>query len=289
MIDIINFLLLLSVMLLLLGVGLSVPFGNVLAVATQYNFVARGLLANFVIVPCVLTVALQSVPIGPDIVIGLLILAAVPLAPLAPPFVGMANGDVAYSVGLMLIAAFLALPLTPLILSVILPPSEAGLEIDALKIFQTLLTAQLIPVSVGLIINHTRPMWATTLLRFVPRLGRVGVLITLIWISVVQAEQIVNLGIFAYLVAIGCIGLCLLIGHVMMSGVASRLRRSLAISTAIRNAALALLIVNTNYPNSQAVTIVFVFGLLSLLVAYTYGRIMRRSDAPSLKAGEGEF
>ena len=99
MADIINFLLLISVMFLLLGVGLSTPFGKVLAIATQYQLVLRGLVANFVIVPCVLTFALQGVPLGPDIVIGLLVLAAVPVAAMAPPFVGMGQGDVAYAVG----------------------------------------------------------------------------------------------------------------------------------------------------------------------------------------------
>ena len=136
MADIINFLLLISIMCLLLGVGLSTPFGKVLAVATQYQLVLRGLVANFVIVPCVLTFALQGVPLGPDIVIGLLVLAAVPVAAMAPPFVGMGQGDVAYAVGLMLIVAFLCVPLTPLILALSLPSSEAGLEIDTLKILR---------------------------------------------------------------------------------------------------------------------------------------------------------
>lgn len=43
MASIINFLLLISVMCLVLGVGLSVPFGKLLAVATQYQLVLRGL------------------------------------------------------------------------------------------------------------------------------------------------------------------------------------------------------------------------------------------------------
>jgi len=113
----INFLLLISVMCLLLGVGLTIPFSKMLAIATQYQLVLRGLVANFVIVPCVFTLALRGIPFSPDVVIGLLVLAAVPVAPLAPPFVGMGRGDVPYAVGLMLIVAFLGLPLTPLILA----------------------------------------------------------------------------------------------------------------------------------------------------------------------------
>ena len=279
--DIINVLLLLSVMCLLLGVGLSTPFGKVLAIATQYQLVLRGLVANFVIVPCVLTFALQGAPLGPDIVIGLLVLAAIPVAPLAPPFVGIGQGDVAYAVGLMLIVAFLGLPLTPLILAFSLPSSEAGLEIDTLKILQTLLTAQLIPLSVGMTLQQVRPEWAGKLLQFVPKLGRIGIVLSLTLITATQARQIIDLGPLPHLVAFLSILVCLLIGDVMMRDQAVEIRRSLAISTAIRNVALALLIVGTNFPDSSAITIVFVFGLLSLLVSFTYGKLTAGSDARS--------
>ena len=281
MAGIINFLLLISVMCLLLGVGLSIPFSKMLAVATQYQLVLRGLVANFVIVPCVFTLALRGMSFSPDVVIGLLVLAAVPVAPLAPPFVGMGRGDVPYAVGLMLLVAFLGLPLTPLILALSLPPSEAGLEIGTLKILQTLLTAQLIPLSVGMSIRQVKPLWAEKLLQFVPKLGRIGVVLTLTLITVTQARQIIDLGILPHLASLGFIVVCVLIGDVMMRGEAAAMRRSLAISTAIRNVALALLIVGTNFPGSPALTVVFVFGLFSLIVSFTYGKIMIGSDMQS--------
>ena len=70
----------------------------------------------------------------------------------------------------------------------------------------------------------------------------------------------------------------------MMRGEAAAIRRSLAISTAIRNVALALLIVNTNFPGTSAVTIVFVFGLLSLIVSFTYGKLATGADVQSAQA-----
>jgi bile acid:Na+ symporter, BASS family len=270
-----------SVMLLLFGVGLNTPFLNVVAVARQYRLVLRGLLANFVLVPVLFTFALKGVSLGPDVVIGLLVLAAVPIAPLAPPFVGMAKGDVAYAVGLMVIAAVLGLFLTPLILALALPASEAGLHIDVVRILQTLLVVQLIPLGVGMAINGARPAWAEKLLRVVPKLGRIGVLFTLTLIASGQAEQIVGLGVLPHAVSlVGIVG-CLLIGDWVMRGKADEIRRSLAVSTAIRNAALALLIVNTNLPGTQAVTIVFVFGLWSLAVAYCYGKLSKAVIAPT--------
>jgi predicted Na+-dependent transporter len=80
-----------------------------------------------------------------------------------------------------------------------------------------------------------------------------------------------------HLAALISILVCLLTGDVMMRGEAAEIRRSLAISTAIRNVALAFLIVGTNFPGTPAVTIAFVFGLYSLIVGFTYGKLMTRS------------
>ena len=167
---------------------------------------------------------LQGLPVGPDVVIGLTVLAAVPVASAAPPFVGMAKGDLPYAVGLMLIVAFLCVPLTPLILALCLPPSEAGLEIDPWKIIQTLLTAQLIPLSVGMTIQHVRPRWAEKLLQFVPTLALIGIVLSLTLIAATQARQIVDLGVLPHLTALLSILVCLLIGNVMMRGEAASTR-----------------------------------------------------------------
>ncbi len=284
MADGVNSLMLISLMCLLLGVGLRTAFGAVFAVARQYRLVLRGLIANFVVVPCVFFLALRGLPVSPDVVIGLLVLAAAPVASAAPPFVEMAKGDLPYAVGLMLIVAFLCVPLTPLILAVCLPPSEAGLEIDLWKIIQTLLTAQLIPLSIGMTIRHVRPKWAEKLLQFVPRIALSGIVLSLTLIAAIQARQIVGLGMVPHLVALLSILVCLLIGNVMVRGEAAAIRRSLAISTAIRNVALALLIVGTNFPGTVAVTIVFVFGLLSLLVSFTYGKLTTGADMQGAEA-----
>ena len=284
MADVVNYLLLISVMSLLLGVGLRTTLGEVLAVAKRYQLVLRGVVANFLIVPVVFSLALQGSPFGPDVKVGLLILAAVPVAPLAPPFVGMAKGDLPYAVGLMMIVAFLCVPLTPLILALCLPTSEAGVAIDPLKILQTLLTAQLIPLGLGMTIKHVRQTWAEKLLQFVPKIGQVGLVLSIVVIIPTHAQQIVGLGILPHLAILCSILVCGLIGEVMMIGEAAEIRRSLTISTAIRNVALGLLIVGTNYPGTPAVAIVIVFGLLSLGVGFAYGKLKTGSDMQRAEA-----
>ncbi len=280
----VKYLMMVSVMFLMLGVGLRTAFGEVINVAKQYRLVMRGVLANFLVVPLLFYLALNWLPFSPDVVIGLLIMAAVPIAPMAPPFADMAKGDVPYAVGLMTIVALLCVPLTPLILVLCLPTSEGGLELDVLKIIQTLLTAQLIPIGVGMAINHVSRKWTEKLLRFVPKIGQVGLIISIALIVAVQAKLIIGLGILPNLATFLFIIVSLLVGAVMMIGETAGRRRSLGISTAIRNVALGLLIVNSNYPGTPAVAIVLVFGVLSMVVAFAYGKLVVGLEAKGSNA-----
>lgn len=274
----VNNLVMASVVLLMLGVGLRTTFGQVIDVAKRFQLLMRGLFANFIVVPVVFYLGVQCVALSTDVEVGIIIMAAVPIAPMAPPFVGMAKGDLAYAVGLMTIVALLCVPLTPLILALCLPTTEKGLELDTLQIIKTLLKAQLIPVFLGMTIHHLSRAWTDRLLKFIPKMGQVGLVISIILILTVQAKQMVDLGSLANLVIVLSIVVSLFIGDWMMMGQTGAMRRSLAISTAIRNVALGLLIVTANFRGTPTVAVVLVSGVVSMVVAFVYGKLTVRSE-----------
>jgi BASS family bile acid:Na+ symporter len=269
----VTYLLAASIIFLMLGVGLHTPPSQVVDVAKQPRLLIRGVVANFLIVPLLFYLALELFSFRPDVVIGLLIMAAVPIAPMAPPFVDMARGDVAYAVGLMVIAALLCVPLTPLILVLSLPRSEAGLELESARIIQMLLSVQLLPIGLGMAINRFSRAWTERLSKVVPAIGRLGLVITVFWIVAERAGAIIELGVWPNLAVLLSLVACLMVGDVMMLGESSERRRSLGISTAIRNVGLGLLIANSNYAGTPAVAIVLSFGLLSMVASMIYGRL----------------
>jgi BASS family bile acid:Na+ symporter len=268
-----------SVMFLMLGVGLNTALGEVLAVARQFRLVARGVLANFLAVPLLVAICLVLLPLAPEVKIGILLMAAAPVAPMAPPFVGMARGSVAYAVGLMTIVALLSVPLTPLILDFALPKSTEGVALDPMQIIKTLLIAQLIPISVGMTIRQVSPKWAERLLKFVPKIGQIGLIIGVGLLLAKDTRQILSIGILPHLVmALMVIG-SLFIGDWMLIGETDDNRRSLAVSTAIRNVPLAFLIAGENFPDTVVAPVTLLFGVFTMVLSIGYGKMMARSDA----------
>ncbi len=114
-----------SVILLMLGVGMGTSFRQVVDAVRQFGVVLRGVLANFLVTPVLIYLVLLSLPLPSDVKIGIMLMAAAPVAPMASPFVEVARGDVAYGVGLMVVVAILSVVLTPLILGLALPKERS--------------------------------------------------------------------------------------------------------------------------------------------------------------------
>jgi BASS family bile acid:Na+ symporter len=278
MVLIVKYTVMTSVILLMLAVGLRTEFGQVVAVARNVRLMSRGLIVNFLITPVLLFVCVRWLPVHIDVKIGVMLMAAAPVAPMAPPFVGMAKGDVPHSVGLMTVVALLSVVLTPLILILALPATEAGLQLDPWEIIKMLLMVQLIPIGVGMAIHNASPSWTERLLRFVPKLGQIGLLVGVGFVLVLRAEQIISIGILGFLVSLVVVVVCLLAGDLGLVSEAADKRRSLAISTAIRNIPLAFLIANANYPGTAVAGVTLVFATFSMILSVVYGKLMLRRE-----------
>jgi BASS family bile acid:Na+ symporter len=265
-----------SVIFLMLGVGLRTAFGQVIVVVRQVRLIGLGVLANFVVVPVLIYLSLVWLPLTPDVKIGIMLMVAAPIAPMAPPFVGMARGNVAYAVGLMTIVALLSVPLTPLILDLALPKSTEGVVLDPMQIIKTLLIAQLIPISVGMAIRQVSPKWAEKLLKFVPKIGQIGLIVGVGLLLAKDAKQILSLGLLPHLVmALMVIG-SILIGDWMLTGETDDKRRSLAVATAIRNVPLAFLIAGENFPGTVVAPVTLLFGVFTMVFSVAYGKLKGR-------------
>ncbi len=281
MTDYLTTVVLISVIFMMLGVGLKTTLREILDVARRVGLVARGVLANFVVVPILIFLSLLWLPLAPEVKLGILLMAAAPVAPMVPPFVDMAKGDVAYSVGLMIIVALLSVVLTPLILGFGIPESVGTVDLDPLEIVKTLLMAQLIPIGLGIAIRSRSPRWSERLLKFVPRLGQYGLILGVGLIVVSQAKQYLSMSLLAHLAIPLWVLAFLFIGDRMLAGETMSRRRALAVATTIRNVPLAFLIAGQNFPGTVVAPVTLLMGTYTMIFSIAYGRLMDRRKQPA--------
>jgi BASS family bile acid:Na+ symporter len=251
---------------MMLAMGMRVRFDEVLATARKPRLVIQGLVANFILVPIVTLGLLYVFHSDPLVCAGFLILAVCPGAPVGPPFASIARGDVPYAVGQMVILAGLSAILAPALLSVLLAPllPPGTLHIDYLAIARTLLIAQVAPLAVGLGLQR----WAPKLTERIAK--PVGVTANLLLLGVIALLLMKEYHTLEVIRLRGWIGMVVLLSASLgigwvCGGPGLSTRKSLALTTAIRNAAVGLVIVSGNFAETPAVTAVVAYAFVSIL------------------------
>jgi bile acid:Na+ symporter, BASS family len=261
------------------AMGLQVTVAEVAASARQMRLVLVGLGANFLLVPLATILLLYLFRADPLVSAGFLILAVCPGAPVGPPFTAIARGNVSCAVGLMVILAGLSAILAPALLTALLArlAPDTNLHIDAIAIVRTLLIAQMLPLAVGLGIHHWAPAFARLMDRPVRLLGNLLLIIVMALIVTTQYPMLGAIRLRGWSGMVLLLGSSLVVGW-LCGGPDQATRKALAVTTAIRNAAVALVIAASNFADTPAVTAVVAYALVSILgslgCAFLLGRLV---------------
>jgi BASS family bile acid:Na+ symporter len=274
----INILVTITLIEMMLSIGLSVRFADLIGICRDWRLLLQAGLANYVCVPAV-TVALLLLfqPADPMVSVGFLILAVCPGAPFAPPCVRIAKGNVDAAVGAMVILAGSSALAAPWLLYLLLPllSRDQPLEVDAIKIVTTLLITQLLPLGVGLCLRQWRPWLAAVLQKPANLLSAVLGLATVGLIVVVQFQVLAEIG------GRGWVGMSMLLiaswaAGWLLGGPGTSKRKAMALTTSLRNVGVGLVIAVGNFAGTAAVTATLAYGIFeiigSLLLALAWAR-----------------
>ena len=139
----------------------------------------------------------------------------------------------------------------------------------------TLLATQLLPLLLGLLLRHRRPQLADRLLTL---LGRVSKVLNLTVAGLILGSQFRML---ADIPLAGVAGMLILLAASLVigwlaGGPGRNNRRTMALTTSLRNVALSLVIATGNFAGTPAVSAVLAYGIVevlgSLAVALWWGR-----------------
>lgn len=279
----------LSVLIFVIGsmasMGLSLKMGQIIAPLKNVKLVLLALAVNFVAVPIVAYLIALVLPLDEPLRIGLILLATAAGAPFLPKLAEVAKGNVAFSVGLMVLFMVVTIIYLPLVLPLLL----GDVQVNPLDIAQSLVVMMLIPLAIGLLVNWR---WEGAAARIQPTFGQasnIALLALTVLGLVLNFRQMIGLvGSWGILGGIVFIVVSLVIGY-LLGGSDPDVKSVMGLGTGQRNISAALVVAAQNF-DANVITYLMVIAIIGLVVLMPAAGELGRRKARAAETGgeEGE-
>jgi len=262
--------------------GLAIVVGEMRWVFAQAGRLARALFAVIVAVPVIALVVARLFDLERWAEIGIVLMAISPGAPVALRRSLAAGGSRSFAPVLQILVALLAIVSMPLWIAALNMVYAGHADIAPGQLARQVLFAQLLPLCLGMACRAALPARSLAL---EPRLARVsGVLLLLLTVlALIDVWQVVVDAGPRIAVAIALVtALALAAGHAL-GGPAAGTRTAIAISSALRNPGLALLVATLNDAAPAVTRTVLAYLVVSAVTVVPYAllrsRVARRDGA----------
>jgi BASS family bile acid:Na+ symporter len=256
----------------MLAMGLGLTVAQIMAPLRNARLVVLSLMANFVLMPLGAVVLAALLRLDQPLGVGLLLLGSAAGAPFLPKLAQLAKGDLAFAVGSMVLLMVVTVGYLPLVLPLLLP----GISVNPAKIARSLFLLMLLPLASALAVKARFAIAAARMKTVLDRVSSLSLILMALLITVANVSNVLAVfgtrGILAGLLFIA-------IGFGMgwwLGGPDTETRRVLALGTAQRNIAAALVVGSQSFSDPKVVVMVVVVAIVSLLVLMPISRVLAR-------------
>ena len=261
----------------MLSMGLSLTVMQILAPLRNYRLIVFAILANFVLMPLAALGIAKLLRLDEPLGIALLLLGTASGAPFLPLLARISKGNLAFSVGLMVLLMVVTVGYMPLVLPLMLE----GVSVDPIKIGGSLVFLMMLPLAIGLVV---KARWSGIAARVQPWLGRLSMLsltLLIVLLLITNAQNVLNLyGTRGVLASILFIAAGSGIGWVL-GGPQSDTRGVMGLGTAQRNIAAALVVGGQNFSDPKVIVMVVVVAIVGLLMLIPLARYLAKFSPPA--------
>ena len=244
----------------MLAMGLGLTVSQIIAPLRNARLVVLSLLANFVLMPLAAVALATLLRLDQPLGVGLLLLGTAAGAPFLPKLAQIAKGNLAFAVGLMVLLMVVTVGYLPLVLPLLLP----GVSVNPAKIARSLFLLMLLPLAGALAV---KARFAVAAARTKPVLDRVSNLSLILLVLLITATNINNVlavfGTRGILAALLFIAVGFGVGW-LLGGPGMDTRRVLALGTAQRNIAAALVVGGQSFSDPKVVVMIIVVAIVGL-------------------------
>ena len=256
----------------MLGMGLGLTVGAIIAPLRNARLVGLSLVANFVLMPLLALGLARLLRLDEPLGVGLILLGASAGAPFLPLLARIAKGNLAFAVGLMVLLMVLTIAYLPLVLPLMLE----GVSVNPMQIARSLLLLMLLPLAVALAVKAKLPSAAARVKPVLDKISSLSLMLLIALLVLVNFRSVLSVfgtgGIFAGLLFLAAgYGIGWLLG-----GPAADTRRVLGLGTAQRNIAAALVVGSQSFEDPKVVVMVVVVAIVGLLILMPLSRALSR-------------
>ena len=251
----------------MLAMGLSLTVAQIVGPLKNVGLVMKALIANFVIVPVLAYLIAKLMNLSDAQSIGLILLATAAGAPFLPKLVQAAKGNLAFSVGLMVLLMVVTVIYVPLVLPLLLP----GVSVNPMDIAGSLIVLMLIPLAIGLFVKARYEGTADSLQKTMAQTSNTALMMLMVLGLVLNFKSLISvIGTGAILALLIFIILSFVVGY-FLGGPDKNTKPVLGLGTAQRNVSAALVVGAQNFNDPDVITMLIVGALLMLVVLMLTG------------------
>ena len=254
----------------MLAMGTALTVSQIFDPLRNARLVVLALVANFVLMPLGAFALAKVLWLDEPLGVGLLLLGCAAGAPFLPKLAQLAKGNLPFGVGAMVLLMVVTVAYLPIVLPLLLP----GVTVNPVRIAQSLVLLMLLPLAIGLFVKARYDATAARVKPTLDWLSNVSLILLIALITVVNFDKVLQVfgtrGILAGLLFIA-LGFC--IGW-MLGGPGNDTRPVLALATAQRNIAAALVVGSQSFSDPKVVVMVIVVAILGLIILMPLSRAL---------------
>ena len=262
-----------SLIIIMLGMGLSLVLDDFKKILVTPKAIFVGLTNQLIIVPLVGFALTMVFPLKPEIAIGIMILAACPGGPTSNLISHLAKGDVALSVSLTAFSSFITILTIPFIVNFALTRFlDAGqmIELPIIETIMQIFIIIVIPITIGMVIRKYKESFALKMENPVRKASAIVIALVIFGVIYKERANLVSYFQQAGVVALLLNSITMLIGYfsARIFKIKDRRAVSISIESGIQNGTLAITIAVVILGNT---TFAIVPAIYSLLMFFTGG------------------
>jgi BASS family bile acid:Na+ symporter len=266
----------LSLIIIMLGMGLSLVWDDFKRIIVYPKAIVVGLVNQLIFLPLIGFGLVSLFPLSPEIAIGVMILAACPGGPTSNLISHLAKADLALSVSLTAVSSFITIITIPFIVNFALVRFLDEGQVIQLDILQTILqifAIIVIPVFLGMLIRKYKEAFALRMAKPVRIASGIVLALVIVGILIKENEKIIS-----YFEQAGIVTLCLNVATMVVGYYSAKLLKlerkqaiSISIESGIQNGTLAIsvavvLLGSTAYSIAPAIYSLLMFATGGIVI-----------------------